>query len=112
MSFLGLIFPETTDLGTRWKNATVDTEVARKNIAPIQCPIFIITGTADPLIPITKPLYDLLVEGGKTVQMDIYEHGYHDFCIGPQGYPGSHQPLLEGTLASLERALEFFRETP
>jgi hypothetical protein len=47
---------------------------------------------------------------GKSVRMEIYENGYHDFCIGPQGQTGRKEPLLDATLDALEKTLAFARD--
>lgn len=110
MSFMGVILPPRVPgagLLDSWKNPKFDVELTKKNIEAIQCPVLIIVGTADPLINIARPLYQMMANVGKTVRLDIYEKGYHDFCIGPQGYPGAHQPLLTSTLAALDRTIEF-----
>ncbi len=43
--------------------------------------------------------------------MEIYEHGYHDFVLGPQGQTRGDLPegeiLLQGALDALERSLGF-----
>ena len=41
--------------------------------------------------------------------MEVYENGYHDFCVGPQGHPGRKEPLLDATLDALEKTLEFLK---
>ncbi len=113
MSFLGATVPEAppgADPMDRWKNAKLDLELARKNIEPIQCPILILAGTADGLVYIDRTLHDLLEKAGKTVRMEVYENGYHDFCIGPQGHAGRKEPLLDATLDALEKSLEFVKK--
>lgn len=37
-------------------------------------------------------LHDALVAGGKSVRMEVYEHGYHDLCLGPQARSGPIYP--------------------
>jgi len=56
-------------------------------------------------------LHDLLEKAGKKVVMEIYENGYHDFVVGPQGHAGRSEPLLDATLAALESSVKFLRET-
>jgi dipeptidyl aminopeptidase/acylaminoacyl peptidase len=109
--FLGL-----TGMGTgadRYKTAKPDPEVAKKNIEPIQTPLLILVGTADSLLPVTQMLYDALEAGGKQVRMEIYESGYHDFCLGPQGHKRSDLPngeaLLDSTLDALEKSVAFVK---
>ena len=112
MSFLGATVPELPPGASpmdRWKNAKLDLELARKNIDPIQCPVLILVGTADGLIHINRPLHDLLEKAGKQVRMEVYENGYHDFCVGPQGQAGRKEPLLDATLDALEKSVEFLR---
>lgn len=110
--FLGAAVP--TD-GTRPDLASIegDVAVASRNIAPIRAPILVQVGTIDPLLPLDRRLYDALTGQGKRVRMEIYEHGYHDFVLGPQGQPRPDLPggevLLEGALAALERSLAFVR---
>jgi hypothetical protein len=40
-------------------------------------------------------LHDELAKAGKAARMDVYEHGYHDFVIGPQGQKRRDQPQGE-----------------
>jgi len=94
----------------RWKNAAIDEEAARKNIQPIQTPVLILVGTTDGLIRVDRILHDRLAQAGKSVRMEIYENGYHDFCIGPQGQAGRKEPLLDATLDALEKTLAFARD--
>ena len=110
MSFLGVPLPSpTADPNDRFKTVTVNEEMARRNIAPIETPMLILVGTADGLLNVDRALYDRLTKAGKSVRMDIYEHGYHDFCIGPQGQKRA-EPLLDSTLAALEVAVKFLKE--
>lgn len=106
MSFLGAT--PGPDPKQRWKNAAIDAETARRNIQAVQCPVLILVGTADSLIEIDRRLHDLMEKHGKQVRMEVYEGGYHDFCIGPQGQ-NRREPLMEGTLKALETSLEFVR---
>ena len=45
--------------------------------------------------------------------MEIYEHGYHDFVLGPQGHDRRDLPqgeiLMQGTLDALERSVRFIK---
>jgi dipeptidyl aminopeptidase/acylaminoacyl peptidase len=90
-----------------------DAAVADANAAPIRAPILIQVGTADPLLEIDHILHAVLAGQGKAVRMEIYEHGYHDFVLGPQGHTRPDLPqgeiLLQGTLDALERSLAFIR---
>ena len=58
-------------------------------------------------------LHDALKQAGKAVRMDVYEHGYHDFVLGPQGQKRPDLPkgeiLLEGALDALERSVAFVK---
>src|SRR5207249_5416163 len=98
----------TANPNDRFKNITVNEEIAKRNIAPIETPILILVGTADGLLHVDRALYDRLTKAEKSVRMDVYENGYHDFCIGPQGQNRS-EPLLDSTLNALERSVEFLR---
>jgi dipeptidyl aminopeptidase/acylaminoacyl peptidase len=91
-----------------------DADVAGANIAPIASPILILVGTADPLLAIDRTLYDELASRNKSVRMEIYEHGYHDFVLGPQGQMRRDLPqgeiLLQGALVALDRTVEFVKK--
>jgi dienelactone hydrolase len=110
--FLGHKVPEgpRPDLGA----LPLDAEVVRTNIAPIRTPILIQVGTADRLLSLDTVLHDQLVKHGKQVRMEVYEHGYHDFVLGPQGQKRGDLPqgeiLLQGSLDALERAVRFVKE--
>ena len=45
--------------------------------------------------------------------MDVYEHGYHDFVMGPQGQTRQDLPrgevLLQGALDALEQSVAFVK---
>jgi len=90
-----------------------DPAVVEANVAPIQTPILILVGTEDRLLAMDTVLHDALKQAGKAVRMDVYEHGYHDFVLGPQGQnrPDLKQgeALLEGALDALERAVAFVK---
>jgi dienelactone hydrolase len=92
-----------------------DPAVAGANIAPIATPILMLVGTADPLLAIDRTLHEELASRGKSIRMEIYEHGYHDFVLGPQGQTRRDLPqgeiLLQGALDALERTVQFV-ETP
>lgn len=91
----------------------IDAAAAADSIAPILAPILIQVGTADPLLEIDHVLYEQLATQSKAVRMEIYEHGYHDFVLGPQGHDRRDLPqgeiLLQGTLDALERSLAFVK---
>jgi dienelactone hydrolase len=109
--FLGMKRPE----GREWDFATMkpDPDVAAPNIAPIRTPILILVGTADRLEPIAEMLHDELAKAGKSVRLDVYEHGYHDFVLGPQGQDRKDLPrgevLLQGALDALELTVSFVK---
>jgi dipeptidyl aminopeptidase/acylaminoacyl peptidase len=84
MWFLGVRMP-TTGGRPDFSKATPDPAVADANIAPIRTPVLILVGTEDGLQPMALMLHDLLDKAGKRVRLDVYEHGYHDFVLGPQG---------------------------
>jgi dipeptidyl aminopeptidase/acylaminoacyl peptidase len=90
-----------------------DPAVVEANVAPIQTPILILVGTEDRLLAMGTVLHDALKQAGKAVRMDVYEHGYHDFVLGPQGQsrPDLKQGeiLLEGALEALERSVAFVK---
>ncbi len=94
----------------RLKNLTVDAERTAKNVAPVETPVLILVGTKDSLIAIDRPLHDALEKAGKKVRMEIYEGGYHDFVIGPQGQAGRSEPLLDVTLTALENTIRFLKD--
>jgi len=94
----------------RFKGAAVDSEKVQQKMASIQAPILILVGTADGLIHLDRALHDELEKAGKTVRMEVYENGYHDFCIGPQGHEGRKEPLMDSTLAALENTLRFLKD--
>ena len=90
-----------------------DPAVVEANVATIQTPILILVGTQDRLLAMDTVLHDALKQAGKAVRMDVYEHGYHDFVLGPQGQnrPDLKQgeALLEGALDALERSVAFVK---
>ncbi len=91
-----------------------DPVVSKTNIEPIQAPILIQVGTADGLLPLDNVLHDQLAKYNKKVRMEIYEHGYHDFVLGPQGQKRADMPqgeiLMQGTLDALERSVQFVKD--
>jgi len=58
-----------------------------------------------------ETLHNALAEAGKTVRLEIYENGYHDFCLGPQGHKRPDLPqgevLLDSALDALEKSVLF-----
>ncbi len=93
--------------------AKPDPAVAAANIAPIETPILIFAGTEDRLLPLARTLHDQLGQAGKSVRMEVYEHGYHDFVLGPQGQKRPDlkrgEILMEGALDALEKAVAFVK---
>jgi len=114
MWFLGISMAPGTAAGPdRFKTAKPDPEISRKNIEPIRTPILILVGTADGLLPVATMLHDALAAEGKPVRMEVYEHGYHDFCLGPQGQKRADLPqgevLLDSALDALEKSVLFVK---
>ena len=113
MWFLGIRTPAGASGADRFKGVKPDPEVARKNIEPVKTPVLILVGTADSLLPVTRMLHDSLAEAGKSVHLEIYEHGYHDFCLGPQGQTRKDLPqgevLLDSALDALEKSVLFVK---
>jgi dipeptidyl aminopeptidase/acylaminoacyl peptidase len=108
--FLGARVPERPG-AAREIPFEADDAIAAANIEPIRTPILIQAGTNDPLLEIDRVLHEQLSAHGKAVRMEIYEHGYHDFVLGPQGHDRPDLPqgeiLLQATLDALERSLRF-----
>jgi dienelactone hydrolase len=112
--FLGVQLPPTPPSGQRDLSAPrIDAAVAAANIAPIKTPVLILVGTEDRLLPLDTVLHDELAKAGKSVRMDVYEHGYHDFVLGPQGQVRNDLPkgeiLMEGALDALEKSVLFLK---
>ena len=91
-----------------------DPSVAAANIAPIRTPVLVLVGTEDRLQTLAATLHDLLAQAGKSVRLDVYEHGYHDFVLGPQGQNRPDLPqgeiLLQGALDALDEAVAFVKK--
>jgi dipeptidyl aminopeptidase/acylaminoacyl peptidase len=106
--FLGMPFS-----GFREQPEEIDASSSAGNIDPISTPILIQVGTADSLLALDRVLYQQLRSRGKEVRLEIYEHGYHDFVLGPQGQERGDLPegeiLLQGALDALERSLAFVK---
>jgi dipeptidyl-peptidase-4 len=118
MWFLGVRMPAGGPGAPRPDMSTLkpDPEIAAANIATIETPILMLVGTADPLLAIDRTLHEELASRGKSIRMEIYEHGYHDFVLGPQGHMRPDLPkgeiLLQGALDALERTLQFVENPP
>lgn len=91
-----------------------DPVVAKENITPIRMPVLILVGSEDRLLPLDVRLHDELARQGKTVRMEVYEHGYHDFVLGNQGQKRGDLPrgeiLLPGALDALELTIRFLEQ--
>jgi dipeptidyl aminopeptidase/acylaminoacyl peptidase len=113
--FLGMKRPPgATPGGNDLDQMQPDPDVSRANIDPIRTPLLILVGTDDRLITIDTVLHDLLTKAGKSVRMEVYEGGYHDFCLGPQGHTRpdlkNGEALLDSTLDALEKSVAFIRD--
>ena len=111
--FLGArMRPEAKDAPREdwYKYLVIDEELTQRNIATIETPIMILVGTKDRLIHMDRQFHDLLDAAGKSVRLEIFENGYHDFVAGPQGHQGRDEPLMDITLAALEMSVEFARK--
>jgi len=111
--FLGINLPPGPHGPDRFKDAKPDPEISRKNIDPIRTPVLILVGTADGLLPVATLLHDALTAAGKRVRMEIYQNGYHDFCLGPQGQKRPDLPqgeaLFDSALDALEKSVLFVK---
>ena len=107
--FLGARAENRTDLA----NVRHDPAIADANIGPIRTPVLLQIGTADFLLDLNKTLHAAMVDRGKAIRMEIYEHGYHDFVLGNQGHERSGLPngevLLQGALDALDRSVQFVK---
>ncbi|BDC51810.1 hypothetical protein F183_A41250 [Bryobacterales bacterium F-183] len=92
----------------RFKDLTVP-QAGKDRVAKVETPVLIQVGTADSLIGLDRALYDELKAAGKPVRLEIYENGYHDFVMGPQGQPNRAEPLLDITLKAMENSLEWVK---
>jgi dipeptidyl aminopeptidase/acylaminoacyl peptidase len=113
MWFLGIQMPPpgSPPNPDAFKNLKPNPEISSKNIEPIRTPVLILVGTADRLMPVAIMLHDALAAAGKSVRLDIYEGGYHDFCLGPQGQKRPDLPqgeaLFDSALDALEKSVLF-----
>jgi dipeptidyl-peptidase-4 len=89
-------------------------EIMSRNIDPIRTPILIIVGTEDRLLPLDTMLHDALAQAGKAIRMEVYEGGYHDFVLGPQGQNrpdlAQGEALYASALDALEKAVRFVKD--
>ena len=89
-------------------------EISKENIVPIKVPVLILVGTEDSLLPLDVRLHDELAKHGKSVRMEVYEHGYHDFVLGNQGQKRQDlargEVLLPGALEALELTVKFVKQ--
>jgi dipeptidyl aminopeptidase/acylaminoacyl peptidase len=112
--FLGVRPSPNAPREDRFRDMTVDEARATANIDKISTPILIQVGTADSLLPINRLLHDRLEKAGKPVRMEVYENGYHDFVMGPQGQKRPDlkdgEALLDITLMALESSLKFVKQ--
>jgi len=90
-----------------------DPQISKENIATIKTPVLILVGTEDRLMPLDIVLHDELSKQGKSVRLEIFEHGYHDFVLGNQGQKRGDLPrgeiLLPGALEALELTIKFVK---
>jgi dipeptidyl aminopeptidase/acylaminoacyl peptidase len=90
-----------------------DADTSKANIAPIKMPVLILVGTEDRLMPLDIVLHDELAKQDKSVRLEIFEHGYHDFVLGNQGQKRGDLPrgeiLLPGALEALELTVKFVK---
>ncbi len=111
--FLGIKPPPGATGPDRFKGAQPDADVVRQNVTPIRTPVLILVGTADSLLPIATMTHDALAAAGKPVRMEVYENGYHDFCLGPQGQKrpdlANGEALLDSALDALEKTVLFVK---
>jgi len=112
--FLGVKPDPNAPREDRFRGMTVDEARATANIEKVKTPILILVGTLDSLQPINRLLHDRLEKAGKTVHMEIYEGGYHDFVMGPQGQKRPDlkdgEALLDITLQALESTVKFVKQ--
>ncbi len=112
--FLGVKANPSAPREDRFHDMTVDEARATANIEKVTTPILILVGTADSLLPINRLLHDRLEKAGKRVHMEVYEGGYHDFVMGPQGQSRPDlqggERLLDITLQALESTVKFVKQ--
>ncbi len=88
---------------------TIDAERTARNLSTVTTPLLLLVGTADGLLPVSRRVHDEMTKAEKSVRLDIFENGYHDFVAGPQGHAGRKEPLMDITLDALELALRWAR---
>ena len=112
--FLGMQLPPEPRSAEALAAMKPDAAVTSRNIGPIRTPILIIVGTEDRLLPLDTVLHDTLAQAGKTVRMEVYEGGYHDFVLGPQGQKRPDLPqgeaLYGSALDALEKSVRFVKD--
>ncbi len=112
--FLGMQLPPEPRSAETLAAMKPDAAVTSRNIGPIRTPILIIVGTEDRLLPVDTVLHDTLAQAGKTVRMEVYEGGYHDFVLGPQGQKRPDLPqgeaLYGSALDALEKSVRFVKD--
>ncbi|MEO8658266.1 MAG: prolyl oligopeptidase family serine peptidase [Bryobacteraceae bacterium] len=111
--FLGMTIKPGASAADRFKDAKPDPEVVKRNVDPIKTPVLILQGTDDSLLPVATMLHDALAAAGKQVRMEVYEGGYHDFCLGPQGQKrpdlAKGEALFDSALDALEKSVLFVK---
>lgn len=111
--FLGMTIKPGATGADRFKDAKPDAAVVKRNVDPIKTPMLILQGTDDSLLPVATMTHDALAAAGKQVRMEIYEGGYHDFCLGPQGQERPTLPkgeaLFDSALDALEKSVLFVK---
>jgi dienelactone hydrolase len=72
--------------------ARITEDVARERIRTIATPIFVQGRNADELQGIFRVTYELLVEAGKEVRWESYEHAEHGFVYVARNAAGAYDP--------------------
>ncbi len=109
INFMGAVPKLDAKPDERFKDATVDAARMGAMLAKIKTPVLIQVGTADGLIHLDRILHAQMDKASAKVRLEIYENGYHDFVIGPQGQPGRAEPLLDITLSALESSRQWVK---
>lgn len=108
--FLGISrAPRETKATDYWKNGNPNLELAKKNVAAIQCPLLIQVGSTDNLVSLARPLHDLMTQAGKPVRLEIYANSPHGFYFGRLRKDES-RPVYDSTVAALDSAVAFMRQ--